>query len=144
MSARPANDFPYILRAVIDSRSLPIVLFGSSSSRHLRKLVYNYIATWTNPDGTGAYPGRKKIAHDCGLTVRGLANILKWLKDHHLLRIADERSKLQHEPIHGPFLTRRPSELSRRVGKRRGARKALWQSRQHAAVQEQGGQSEVG
>lgn len=80
------------LKASIDSRSLPIELFGSGRSRHQRKLVYNYLATWANPDGTSAYPSLNRIAKENGFTRRGVIFIIQWLSEHCLLKIAKERS----------------------------------------------------
>lgn len=82
------------LKAVLDCRHVPIELFGSGQSRFVRKLVYLYIATYADRDGTEAFPGREKIARDCGLTVRGLANVLKWLADHQLIRVESKASRL--------------------------------------------------
>jgi hypothetical protein len=84
---------PYILKATIDSRGLSIELFGSGRSRHQRKLVYNYVASFANPDGTSACPSLTRIARENGLTRRGLIRIIQWLIKHHLLIVADERSK---------------------------------------------------
>jgi len=81
-----------VLRAAIDSRSLPIELFGSSRSRHQRKLVYNYLATYANPDGTSAYPSLTTIAKHCGLSRRGLIRIVQWLEGHFLLEKQGDRS----------------------------------------------------
>src|SRR6202035_3331764 len=59
-----------------------------------RKLVFMYLATWADPDGTDAYPALKTIATDCGLTVRGLSNILDWLSEHGLIAIEYKASHL--------------------------------------------------
>jgi hypothetical protein len=72
---------PPKLKAVLDGRHLPIELFGCGRASYTRKLVYNYIATWADPDGTGAYPSLETIARDCGLTVRGLRNAISWLEE---------------------------------------------------------------
>jgi hypothetical protein len=82
------------LKAVLDCRHVPIELFGSGQSRFVRKLVYLYIATYADPDGTEAFPGREKIARDCGLTVRGLDNVLRWLAHHRLIRVESKASRL--------------------------------------------------
>jgi hypothetical protein len=83
---------PSKLKAVFESRSVPIDLFGSGSSRYRRKFVYLYLASYANPDGTGAFPSRRTIARDTGFSIRGLANILKWLKEHRLIESSPERS----------------------------------------------------
>lgn len=89
---KPASK-PYVLRASIDSRSLPIELFGSGPSRHQRKLVFNYICTYANPDGSSACPSLTTIARDNGLSRRGVIGIIEWLEEHHLLAKSDERSR---------------------------------------------------
>jgi Helix-turn-helix domain len=83
---------PSKLKAVFECRSVPIDLFGSGPSRNQRKFVYFYLAAFANPDGTGAFPSRRTIARDTGLSIRGLANILKWLKEHRLIESSPERS----------------------------------------------------
>src|SRR5437899_678284 len=75
------------IKAVLDARHVPFDLFGQGRSAHIRKLVYMYLATWADPDGTDAFPGLKIIAKDCGLTVRGLSNVLEWLAQHSLLAV---------------------------------------------------------
>jgi hypothetical protein len=69
-------------------------LFECGQSRFVRKLVYNYIATWADPDGSEAYPSRETIARDCGLTVRGLSNVVLWLENHCLLKVEYKASRL--------------------------------------------------
>jgi hypothetical protein len=74
-----------------------------------------YLATWADPDGTDAFPGLKLTATDCGLTVRGLSNVLDWLAQHALIAVeykashlgtnryavllTDEALKIAHEKI---------------------------------------------
>lgn len=84
---------PYVLKATIATRSLPIDLFGAGTSRHQRKLVLNYIATYANPDGTSACPSLQTIADDNGLSRSGAIGIIQWLVDHHLLAKSEQRSK---------------------------------------------------
>ena len=88
-----ATKEPPKLKAVLDGRRLPIELFGSGHAKYIRKLVYNYIATWADPDGTEAYPGLETIARDCGLTVRGLRSVISWLEEHGLIRVDYKASK---------------------------------------------------
>src|SRR5437588_2469679 len=80
------------LRAVLDGRHLAPELFGSGASHIARKLVWLYIASFADPNGTGAYPGRETIAADTGLTKRTITNITEWLEQHHLLAIARKAS----------------------------------------------------
>lgn len=87
-SANPhVTNEPPKLKAVLDGRHLPIELFGCGRASHIRKLVYNYIATWADPDGTDAYPSLETVARDCGLTVRGLRNVISWLEEYGLIRV---------------------------------------------------------
>lgn len=93
MTTPPGNSSkPPKLKASIDSRSLPIELFGSGRSRHQRKLVFNYLATWANPDGSSSYPSLTRIAGDNGLTRHGVIGIIEWLREHRLVSVSDERS----------------------------------------------------
>ncbi len=82
------------IKAVLDARHVAFDLFGHGHSAHIRKLVYMYLATWADPDGTDAFPGLKLIATDCGLTVRGLSNVLEWLAQHALIAVEYKASHL--------------------------------------------------
>ncbi len=82
------------LRAVFDGRCLPIELFGSGpNAPHKRKLIWNYIATYANPDGTSAFPGRNTIAAHNGVTPSTVTKITKWLEQHHLLKVEYKASR---------------------------------------------------
>jgi hypothetical protein len=82
------------IRAVLDARSVPFELFGHGRSAYIRKLVFMYLATWANPDGTDAYPSLQTIATHCGLTVRGLSNVLAWLAKYGLITVEYKASYL--------------------------------------------------
>jgi hypothetical protein len=82
------------LKAVLDARRVPFVLFGQGHAAHLRKFIYMYLATWADPDGTEAYPALSTIAEDCGLTVRGLSDIIDWLAEHGLITVQSKGSHL--------------------------------------------------
>lgn len=88
-----ATKEPPKLKAVLDGRRLPIELFGSGHARYIRKLVYNYIATWADPDGTESFPSRKTIAKHCGLTDRTVSKVVAWLEQHCLLRVDYKASR---------------------------------------------------
>jgi Helix-turn-helix domain len=82
------------IKAVLDARHVPFDLFGQGHAAHVRKLIYLYLATYADPDGTEAYPALTTIAKDCGLTVRGLSNILVWLSEHGLIAVEYKASHL--------------------------------------------------
>jgi hypothetical protein len=82
------------IKAVLDARHVPFDLFGRGHAAHLRKLIFLYISTFANPDGTEAYPALETIAKDCGLTIRGLSKVLRWLKDYGLVTIKSKASHL--------------------------------------------------
>ncbi len=80
------------VKAVRDARHVAFDLFGHGHAAHVRKLVFLYLATYADADGSGAYPSRATIAEDCGLTVRGLSDVLAWLRDHALITVEHKGS----------------------------------------------------
>jgi len=75
------------IKAGLDARDTPIELFGTGAAARTRKLVFLTIALWANPDGTQAFPSMNTISTACGLTVRGVRDVIGWLAGHHLLDV---------------------------------------------------------
>lgn len=87
------------IRAALNARDLPMELFGPGAAAKTRKLVYQTIALWANPDGTNAFPSEKTLAAQCGLTERGLRKTTTWLKAHHLLKV-DKYASDRHTNVY--------------------------------------------
>jgi len=77
----------HVLRAAIDARNLDCKIFGEGPGAITRKLVFLTIATYANPDGTGAYPSEGTLAKECGIKSRQIRNVITWLENEKLLRV---------------------------------------------------------